>query len=227
MLDWTDLQNQTAPGTGSLADADDINKIAHEVINNGTAIVTLNAQMAQKQDVLTFDRRPTAGSTRPVESDGIFWQGIYSAANVDTDARTTSDLTVVLCDYTASDAMIAGGSIVAVYNPSYVYEYDGTFSTLPLARLTLSYAASPTTGSESSAFSYEVFFASGSTPTEIVIDETREGMTVIWVGADCETVNGVSRFIPQSNKGYDVVISRFSEGMFMAIVVELPVNFKE
>lgn len=84
------------------------------------AIATLrayvDAQLALKQDLLTFDQVPTDGSTNPVESNGI-----YDALALKLDAsRVTDDITEDSTDVITSGAVYGLQQQLAAAIPVYI-----------------------------------------------------------------------------------------------------------
>jgi len=213
MLDWTDLQNQTAPGTGSFADADDINKIAHEVINNGTAIVTLNAQMAQKQDVLTFDSEPIHNSSNPVTSEGIY-NFIVTRNYVPMSMYVADKANIYQQIGQKSDNI----TIVETINPTVTYDF-GTRKNQELralggvtTSLTFSFAAI-----DDDYVSAMQLITGSVAPTVAYTNAETSSDVINWLGTDCTNVNGVSTFTPGINMIYDIIF--YSNGQqIMGIV---------
>lgn len=237
MLEWTDLQNQTAPGTGSLADADDINKIAHEVINNGTAIVTLNAQVAEIDERTIVDDYVDPANMRPVTAHAIndfVWDLIDTNNvainrkfdNVDTQISSVEDLIADVNDsvdqldsqnlhdeYVESEVVdgkrTATVNITADKNKSI---HLRSSSSAPLEKIVINYEIIAT--SQCNELSFRAYDVAPLVEYGPII----AGDAITWLGAECSTVNGVSQFIPIPNKFYDIMITYVNGGPLAVVI---------
>lgn len=72
--EWANITQAWGNITGNLSDQDDLNNALSTLNSNLSAKANkteVDTALAQKQNKLTFDTTPTAGSTNPVTSDGI------------------------------------------------------------------------------------------------------------------------------------------------------------